>query len=284
MTFDWLTAYLFDQTVWVIMAGTGLLGLTAGAFGAFALLRNQGMLGDAIAHAALPGTVIAFLITHSKSAVCLCGGGVLSALLGICLVECIAGSGFLKRDVAIGVILSVFFGIGLVLLTIVQKYPMQGQALLHRLLFGNAAMMTIDDVWVIAVVALILLSVLLLFWKDFLIVLFDAAYARTLGYAVFKVNGLLMIAIIAIVAIGLQTTGGVLMSTLLLAPAAAARQWTHNFLPFIVLSSLFGASCAMVGSLASTLIDHLPTGPAIVLVVGVLLVCSLVVGKYGVYA
>jgi manganese/zinc/iron transport system permease protein len=267
----------------IIVASTGLLGMMAGALGAFAFLRNQGMLGDAIAHASLPGTVIMFLVTCTKNSSLLCCGGILTALLGILLVELISAYTILKRDVAIGIILSVFFGCGLILLTSAQKYSLEGQALLNRVLFGNAATITMNDLLVIACVSGMLLVVLLVWWKEFLLVLFDPQYAHTSGYRVALINIVLMVSIVAIVSLGLQTTGGVLMSTLLLAPAAAAYQWTTTFSYFVMLSSLFGALSAMSGALLSSLIDQLPTGPAIVVMAGSIVIISLVCGRRTLY-
>lgn len=274
-----MVAFFFDYTFAVMVVGTACLGLTAGALGAFVLLRNQGMLGDAISHAALPGTVGAFLLTHSANTLMLGFGGVVSALIGVCLIELIVHGTSLKKDVAIGVVLSVFFGAGLALLTVVQKFPIEGQALLHRLLFGNAATLTMDDLWTIGIVSLVVLLLILVGWKEFRLVIFDPAGAHVSGYSVFLINGILMMAIVAIMAVGLQMTGGVLMSTLLLAPAAAARQWTNKFGMFVVLSGLFGLVAAVTGSVMSALVDQLPTGPAIVVVAGVLVLSSLVAGK-----
>ncbi len=271
-------AYCADQTLAIIAISTGLLGLSAGILGAFAFAQNQGMLGDAISHAALPGAVLAFLCTHSTNALLLCSGGMASAVIGILFIELIVVFSLLRRDAAIAVVLSVFFGIGLVLLTIARKYPLHGQSLLNRLLFGNAATITIDDLYAIATVTIVLMTIVFLLWKEFLIVVFDHHYAQTLGLRSSAGVIVLMLSIVTIVSIGLQTTGGILMSTLLLAPAAAARQWTTRFSHFVFLAGFFGMMGAMIGSFMSALVDQLPTGPAIVLVVGAILTVSLLFG------
>lgn len=268
-----------SYSVGVLMIATALLGGTVALLGAFVLLRNQGMMGDAISHGALPGTVLTLLLFGTKNPLILGVGGMLSALLGMMLIECMVRGAQLKQDTAVGIILSVFFGSGLVLITIAQKISIHGQGLLHRLLLGNAALMTADDVCSIALVSLLFLCVMVVFWKELCWVMGDYEHARTLGYPAWMMIMLLTGMTVMIIALGLQLVGGILMSTLLLAPAAAARQWTNTLKTFVMLSVVFGVCAATAGSLLSVYIEHMPTGPTIVLCAGIIMLSSLMVGR-----
>ena len=150
--------------------------------GSFAVLRKQSLLGDAISHAALPGIAISFLITGAKDSNTLLLGALVSGLIGTFWIRGIITKTHLKSDTALGLILSLFFGFGMLLLTFIQKQPNANQAGLDKYLFGQAATLVESDVWMMAVVTGICLFVLLLFWKEFKILLFDKDYAKTLGF------------------------------------------------------------------------------------------------------
>src|SRR5690606_4344461 len=142
-------------------------GLVAGVLGTFAVLRRQSLLGDAISHAALPGIVLAFLLTGLKSTIVLVLGAALAGWLGTLIVMTIVRHSRLPSDSALGIVLSVFFGAGLVLLTYVQKLPDASQAGLDRFLFGQAATMLGRDVVVIASLGACALLAVIVFWKEF---------------------------------------------------------------------------------------------------------------------
>ena len=272
-----LLSFITDYTFQLVLLGTSLLGALSGGVGVFAVLRKQSLLGDAISHAAFPGIALAFLCTFSKNPLILLTGGACSGFLGAACVTAITHYSPLKHDTALGIVLSVFFGTGLVLLTHIQKLNVSNQSILNKFLFGNAATLLPEDIALIALVAIACLSALALCWKELSVVAFDASYAQVIGYRVVRWDMFLSLLLVLTVVVGLQTVGVVLMSSLLIAPAAAARQWTHSLPKMIVLASCFGAGSSVVGATVSSMIDGLPTGPVIVVIVSMLVMFSLLV-------
>ena len=244
--------------------------------GSFAVLRKQSLLGDAISHAALPGIAIAFLITGTKDSNVLLLGALISGLIGTFWIRGIITKTHLKSDTALGLILSLFFGFGMLLLTYIQKQPNANQAGLDKYLFGQAATLVESDVWLMTIVTGICLVVLLLFWKEFKILLFDADYTKTLGFNTRFIDVLITSFIVLAIVLGLQTVGVVLMSAMLLAPAAAARQWTNSLGIMVLLAAIFGASSGIIGTAISASQNNLSTGPVIVLVASVFVVFSFI--------
>jgi len=265
-----------DYTFLVITFGTAILGAVCGMLGSFAVLRKQSLLGDAISHAALPGIAIAFLITGAKDSNVLLLGALVSGLIGTFWIRGIITKTHLKSDTALGLILSLFFGFGMLLLTFIQKQPNANQAGLDKYLFGQAATLLIEDVWLMAIVTSICLVVLLLFWKEFKILLFDADYTKTLGFNTKFIDVLITSFIVLAIVLGLQTVGVVLMSAMLLAPAAAARQWTNSLAKMVILAAIFGAFSGVFGTVISASQNNLSTGPVIVIVAGVFVIFSFV--------
>ncbi|HSJ25684.1 MAG TPA: metal ABC transporter permease [Longimicrobiales bacterium] len=263
-----------DYTLRVVALGAGMLGLVAGALGCFAVLRRQSLLGDAISHAALPGIVLAFLLTGAKNPLVLVLGAALAGWLGTLVVTLIVRHSRLPADSALGIVLSVFFGAGLVLLTWVQQMPTAAQAGLDTFLFGQAATMLAGDVVVITTLGSIALLAVAVFWKEFKLLTFDPEYGATQGLPMRSIDILLTTFLVIAIVIGLQTVGVVLMSALVIAPAAAARQWTDSLGVMVLLAAGFGAIAGVGGALLSGAAEHMPTGPTIVLSAMVLVMLS----------
>ncbi|MDP5229754.1 MAG: metal ABC transporter permease [Cellulophaga sp.] len=271
-----LTDFFTDYTLRTITLGTAILGAICGMLGSFAVLRKQSLLGDAISHAALPGIALAFLITGAKETNMLLIGALVSGLIGTFWINGIVKRTRLKSDTALGLILSLFFGFGMLLLTFIQKMPNANQAGLDKYLFGQAATLMEKDVWLMAIVTGISLLVLLLFWKELKLLLFDADYTKTLGFNVRFLDILITTFIVLAIVLGLQTVGVVLMSAMLLAPAAAARQWTNSLGTMIILAAIFGAFSGVFGTAISASQNNLSTGPVIVLVASALVIVSFI--------
>ena len=265
-----------DYTFLVIAIGTAILGAVCGMLGSFAVLRKQSLLGDAISHAALPGIAIAFLITGAKESNVLLLGALISGLVGTFWIRGIITKTHLKSDTALGLILSLFFGFGMLLLTFIQKQPNANQAGLDKYLFGQAATLVESDVWLMAIVTGICLIIMLTFWKEFKILLFDKDYAKTLGFNTKTIDILITSFIVLAIVLGLQTVGVVLMSAMLLAPAAAARQWTNSLSKMVFLAAVFGAFSGVFGTAISSSQNNLSTGPVIVLVASVFVIFSFI--------
>lgn len=273
---EYFELLISDYTLRTITLGTAVLGAICGMLGSFAVLRKQSLLGDAISHAALPGIALAFLITGAKDTNTLLLGALVSGLIGTFWIRGIITKTHLKTDTALGLILSLFFGFGMLLLTFIQKQPNANQAGLDKYLFGQAATLVESDVNLMIIVTGICLFVMLLFWKEFKIMLFDAEYTKTLGFNTRFIDILITFFIVLAIVLGLQTVGVVLMSAMLLAPAASARQWTNKLSIMIFLAAIFGAFSGVLGTAISASENNLSTGPVIVLVAAFFVIISFV--------
>jgi manganese/zinc/iron transport system permease protein len=270
-----LAELLSDHTLRTIALGSALLGAASGALGCFAVLRRQSLLGDAISHAALPGVALAFIATNSKQPGILLAGAAAAGWLGTLAVGAITRRSRVKLDAALGIVLSVFFGFGLVLLTWLQQRPQASQAGLSKYLFGSAATLLNQDILLMAAVALLSLAVLAALWPQFKLLAFDPGYAQSLGLPLRPLELTLSALLVAAIVIGLQTVGVVLMSAMLVAPAAAARQWTDRLAPMVLLAAALGAGSGVAGAVLSARVEHLPTGPSIVLIISSVVLFSL---------
>jgi len=264
-----------DPTVQVLAAGACLMGALAGAVGTLLLLRRRSLLGDAVSHAALPGIVLAFWWSGSRETPVLLAGAAAAGVVGTLWIFWLLQTTRLSEDTALGLLLAVFFGLGIALLSRVQQTADARQAGLDRFLFGQAAgMRPWDLAWMGA--GLVAVGALLAaFWKEWKQVLFDREYATTQGLPVRMLDLVLDGMTVGVVVLGIQSVGVVLMSAMLVAPAAAARQWTDRFGVMMALAASFGVLGSLAGTLASLALEHVPTGPASVLGVTVLAGASL---------
>lgn len=268
---------LGDYTLRLVAVGSAVLGATSGALGSFAYLRRQSLLGDAVSHAALPGIVVAFMLTGSKVPLVLMVGAGLAGWIGTVAVGLIVRRSRVPYDSALGIVLAVFFGVGLVLLSHIQKQPNAAQAGLESFLFGQAASLLKIDVVTMTVLGTVALMALVLLWKEFKLISFDPDFGASLGLPISRLDGLLTFLIVIAIIIGLQTVGVVLMSAMIVAPAAAARQWSRRLAPMVTIAAGIGSFSGIAGSLLSSSVPRLPTGPTIVIVLSALVVVSLVV-------
>ncbi len=266
---------LLDYNVRNIALGSAVLGIISGALGCFAVLRRQALVGESVAHAALPGIVLAFMLLSTRAPLVLMLGAALAGWLAMLSVIAIVRLTRIKDDSAFALLLSVFFGGGLVLLTIVQKSGAASQAGLDTYLFGQAAALISEDVITMSSLGIVILTVLLLFWKEFKLLSFDRAFGGSQGFPMLALDILLTALVVMATVVGLKAVGVVLMSAMLVAPAAAARQWTDRLGLMVVLAGLFGALAGVTGAFISTLERGLSTGPAIVVCISLLAVFSL---------
>ncbi|MEK5426461.1 metal ABC transporter permease [Cytobacillus sp. FSL R7-0680] len=265
---------LAANTQWVLI-GTLLLGLASGILGSFALLRKQSLIGDAVAHAALPGICIGFMLTGERSLIILLIGATLTGLLAAYCIQYIASASILKEDTAICLILSTFFGVGIVLLTKVQQMPSGNKSGLDSFIFGQAAGMVSSDVKLMAGAAALLLMVTIIFFKEFKLITFDVEFAKGLGLPVSALNFLFMTLLVAVVVIGIQAVGVILMAALLITPAISARYWTNSLSKMVMISGMFGAISGVIGTLISSLDRGIPTGPFIVVTATIIFFISI---------
>lgn len=272
---DLLRDLLFDYTLRTVALGSASLGAVSGTLGVFAVLRREALLGDAISHAALPGIVLAFMLTGSKATAVLVAGAFVAGWVGMGLMRVVTRHTRVPADSALGLVLSVFFGLGLVLLTFVQKRPDAAQAGLETFLFGQAATLLQGDVVVIAGLGLVAVGIVTLFWKEFKVLSFDPEFGAALGFPMRGIELLLTTVLVLAIVTGLQTVGVVLMAAMVVAPAAAARQWTDGLGPMVWLAALFGGLAGAGGAIVSSTAGGIPTGPAIVLAASAIVLVSL---------
>lgn len=276
---------IWDATFQLVLLGSLLIGATSGTLGAFAVLRRRSLLGDALAHAALPGVALAFLWTQSKALPILLLGATVSGVVGVLIIEAIVNYTRIKADAALGIVLSVFFGGGIVLLTHIQQSEVGNQSGLDKFLFGQAASIVRADLYVMCIVSVLVMVAVFLFFKEFKGLIFDAEFLSALGFSQHVVDLLLMGLIVLTVMVGLQAVGVILIAAMLITPAAAARFWTDRLHVMVLVSGILGALCGALGVGLSALAPRIPTGPVMVLVAtAAFLVSVLIAPRRGVLA
>ncbi len=288
---DWLETFLQIVTLRggyntiVVMIGVSLLGVAAGAIGAFALLRKRAMMSDVLSHATLPGIGVAFLVAaalgaNGRSLPVLLAGATIAAIVAALTVQWLSRSARLPEDAAMGAVLSVFFGFGAVLLSYIQTLRTGAEGGLSHFILGQTAAMSEQDALVIGVVAAgVILSIVLL-GKEFRIVCFDPEFGAVQGWPIARIDLMLMALVVIVAVIGLQAVGMLLIVALMIVPAAAARQLTHNLWVMVALSALMGGVSAWIGAALSATFPRAPAGGLIVLVAGGVFLLSLLVSVW----
>lgn len=274
---------LRDYNTRVVLAGTSVLGAAAGAVGTLLLLRQRALLGDTLAHATLPGIALAFLLTTmtgaagagGKSLPLLLGGAVVSAALFGGAVLALRHGTRLKEDAALGIVLSVSFGLGVALLGIAQKMPAAQAAGLESFIYGKTASMLASDVKLIVIAALGALAVTAGLLKEWRLLCFDQSFAASLGRSIMPLDLLMVSLAVVVTVVGLQAVGLILITALLIIPAAAARFWTRRMHTMLALAAVFGALSGLAGAAISALAARLPSGAIIVLVAAGVFVFSM---------
>ena len=264
---------LSDHTFRTVLIGTMSIGAVSGAIGCFAYLRRQSLVGDVVSHSSLLGVMLFFLASYwltgegSKSLFVLIPGAMVAGIVALWLTRFIVSNTSVRDDSGLGVMLAIFFGTGILLLRWVQKTtpPIPGRRGLQDYLFGVAASMTQSDLVMIGIIGVASIAVMLLFWKELKVFTFDPQLAQSLGFRTKLLDVLLIAILVNGIVIGIQCIGVVLMIAMLVAPAAAARQWTRTLGPMVALAAVIGAFCGAVGSVASAELSNIPTGPVIVL-------------------
>ena len=272
---DLLHDLLTNYTLRTVALGAATLGIVGGGLGTYAVLRGQSLLGDAISHAALPGIALAFLLTGTKDPFVLMLGAAGAGVLATLVILGVTETTRVKYDSALALMLSVFFGFGLVLLTYIQRHAGASQAGLDAFLFGQAAALVERDVVTMAVLGGIALLTMGLCWKEFKLLAFDRTFGASIGLPMRRLDIVLTTLLVVAIVIGLQTVGVVLMSAVIIAPAAAARQWTNRLSLMTLLAAGFGALSGVSGAVISASTANMPTGPTIVLCMGTVVIVSL---------
>lgn len=269
------------NTTWV-MIGTTLLGIAAGIIGVFALLRKRALVADALSHATLPGIALAFIVgtmlgVQGKSLPVLLLGAACSGVLGVVVIQLLHRHPRVREDSAIAIVLSGFFGAGIVLLSVVQSMRSGSQGGLARFIYGQTAAMRHEDAIVMSVIAGLALVASLALLKEFALVSFNEGFARVTGWPVTLIDMVMMGLIVLGVVAGLQAVGLILVVAMLIIPAASARFWTDRLRLLVLISAVIGGLCGYAGSATSALLPRKPAGSVIVLCGGALFVLSMLV-------
>lgn len=264
----------------LVALGSAALGLAAGTVGAFLTLRKRALVSDAISHATLPGLALAFLVMvalggDGRFLPGLMLGSALSAWVGLWVVDWLTHRTRLPEDAAIGAVLSVFFGAGVVLLTVIQTLSAGKQAGLEGFLLGSTAGMLRSDALTIAAGGALVLAATLSLRRPLLMVAFDPGFARVQGLDTRRLDAALMLLVLGVTVTGLKIVGLILIVAMLIIPPTAARFWSEDATRVVTLSALFGGLSGYVGAALSATAPNLPTGPIIVLVAATLFTLSL---------
>jgi len=262
--------FISDPNVRNVLLGTLLLSTSSAMIGTFALLKKKTLACDAISHAVLPGTCLAFLLIGEKNTTFLIIGAFITGWLASIAIRKIQSESKLKQDSAIAIVSSVSFGFGNFLLSILQHHSHTNQSGLKSFLLGNAATLLMGDVVLLMILNVVIIFTLLLFFKEFMVIAFDTLFAKSIGIAVKKMDFLFTTLLVLAIIIGIRSVGVVLMSAMLITPATIALFLTAN-IKYIMLTAIF-VSCisSCIGIFISYKIPYMPTGPWIVLVMSVI--------------
>lgn len=272
-----------DASVRTATAGVLLLAISSGTLGCFIVLRRMSLLGDSLGHAVLPGVCLGFLVTWTKDPRWILTGALASALLASWLIGFVRRHSRLKPDVIMGLVLSGFFGVGTVLLTRIQNIPAGNQSGLNVFLFGQASAISEQDLLFMGTLSLVIVGCVVATFKELVLTSFDEGFAVAIGLPVRGLHYLLMGLTALAVVISIQAVGVVLVSAMLITPAAAALLCTDRMRYMVLLAVGFAVVAGVFGLNVSFLGDRLPTGPFIVLALAVFFVAAYLFSpRYGV--
>lgn len=272
-----------DPSLRYALVGSMLLGICCGLMGAFLVVRKLALMGDALSHAVLPGVALGFLWNMNKDPIAIFIGATAAGLLGSAVVQLIRTKTKHKEDAALGFVLASFFAVGICLFTIIQRLPGGNQSGLDKFMFGQAAALGRGDVILLAVVTVVILGSIILFYKEYKLTSFDPAFATSIGLPIHFFHYSLMLLLAFAIVSALQAVGVVLVSAMLVIPAAAAFLLTDRFSSMLILSAVFGLCAGATGSFFSFVGRNLPTGPFMVLAAATLFAGALFFGpKHGI--
>lgn len=274
---------LQDANTRVVLLGTSVLGIAAAVIGTFAVLRRRSLVGDAVAHAALPGVCVAYFVVGDRNFAAFMLGALVFGVAAAAFVSFVRSATRIKEDAAIALAISGFFGLGIVLSRIIQNQPSGNRAGLDSFIFGKAASMVGSDARLILIVAAAVLSTVGLFYKEFKLLCFDRDFAGSQGWPALTLDLLLMALVCTCTVVGLPAVGVVLMVSLLVIPPVAARFWTNRLSTMIYIAAALGGLSGALGTALSATLPTpdgvlsrgWPTGPLITLVATAAFIISL---------
>jgi manganese/zinc/iron transport system permease protein len=254
-----------DESVRFAVIGSILLGITCGLLGSFIVVRKMALVGDALSHAVLPGVALGFLWGQTKDPVAIFVGATIAGLLGTAVVSVIKQTTRLKEDAALGLVLASFFAVGICFVTMIQRLPSGNKSGIDKFLFGQAAAISAGDLRLMAIVTVLSIVAITLFYKECLVTSFDPGFARAAGFPTQLIHHGIMLLLAFAIVVALQAVGVVLVSAMLITPAAAAYLLTDRMHRMLLLAAIFGMVAGVLGAFMSFLGNNLPTGPFMVL-------------------
>ncbi len=266
-----------DPNVRNVLLGTILLSTSSAIIGAFALLKRKTLISDAIAHAVLPGSCLAFFLTGEKNSIWLIISAFITGWLASIAIDQIITHSKIKQDAAIAIVASVAFGLGSFLLSILQHSGQASQGGLKSFLLGSAATLLREDVVLLVLLSLIIILIVCLFFKEFMLIAFDRLFAQSIGVPVKKMDFLFTSLMVLAIVMGIRAVGVVLMSAMLITPATTARFWTANMAYVILFAMLIALFASLTGTFFSYLIPSMPTGPWIVVIMSLIAYLSFLI-------
>jgi manganese/iron transport system permease protein len=232
-----------------------MVGVLCAVMGTYVVLRSMAFLGDALAHAVLPGVAIAYLIGGNLTA-----GALIAALVIALGIGTFSNRGMIKEDTAIGILFAASLSLGVALISTIRTYAVD----LSHILFGNLLGVTASDLWLTGALGLATLVVVLLLYKPFLIISFDPVLAATLQLPIGILRNLMLVLLAITIVVSMQTVGVGLVSAMLVTPAATAYLLVRRLPSMMALSAFFGALSSLAGLYISFYMN-ISSGAAIVL-------------------
>ncbi len=268
----------------VVAVGTIVLAIAAGMVGTFSVLLGQSLIGDAVSHAAFPGIVVAFILVQTKDPIILTAGAVLSGAISFIIIQIINSNSKVSLDSVLAIVLSSMFGLGMALMTYIDTAASTkdlNRAGLKTYIFGQAAFTMKKDVYLIVIVSLLSIILMLVFYKELKVFLFDKEYAYSAGFNPKLIHLILLIMTMVLIGVGMRIVGAVLISSMLIAPAITGLLWSKRLHVVLLIASIVGAVAAFFGTYLSVAYRGMSTGPSIIVVMSALCLISLVVAPSG---
>ncbi len=277
---DIITSYGFL----VVAVGTVVLAVAAGMVGTFSVLLGQSLIGDAVSHSAFPGIIIAFILIQTKDPIVLTIGAVISGAIAFIIIQIIHGNSKVSLDSILAIVLSSMFGLGMALMTYIDTADFTknlNRAGLNSYIFGQAAFTMKKDVYLIIAVSVVSIVLMLVFYKELKVFIFDKEYSYSIGFSPKMIHLILLIMTMILIGVGMRIVGAVLISSMLIAPAITGLLWSKRLSIVLLIASIVGAVSAFVGTYLSVSYRGMSTGPSIIVIMSIICLSSLVVAPQG---
>ncbi|MGW5003592.1 anchored repeat-type ABC transporter permease subunit [Streptomyces hydrogenans] len=256
-------------------AVAGVVGLVCGVVGVYVVLRGMAFIGDAVAHSAFPGVALAYALEGN-----LLLGGAAAGITTAVLIAFVSQNRRLKEDTVIGVFFAFAFGLGIVLVSTRDSWTTD----LSSFLFGQVLAVGPEDVWMVAAIGAVLVTVVLILRKELIAVTLDRETARAAGLPVFRLDLILYIVVTSTIVMSLEAVGNILVLALLITPAATARMLTDRIGVMTALASGIGGISTLGGLYVSYTHDLAAGGSIVVVLTGIFALTWCLAPKHGLLA